>query len=50
MNRTRLAMWGDGSAFKRAVSELERQIGDAPAGRSERVADAWAELREIGRR
>lgn len=50
MSMTRLAMWGDKSAYEKVISSLGRQLAEIEGTKSVKVEDNWAGLQAIGRR
>ncbi len=50
MSSMRLAMWGEASAFKKAISSLERHMAQMEGVKMTDVEDNWAGLRAIGRK
>lgn len=49
MSSMRLAMWGDGAAYAKAFSSLERVLAEIEGTKLAKVEDNWAGLKAIGR-
>lgn len=49
LSMMRLAMWADGSTFKKAFEQLEAELPGSAASRQEEVDANWAGLKSMRR-